>query len=115
MVAAIVAAFAAPLGLSDAFVIANVRFEMLIAAVFFVILFSGFLNPNANLAGTHGPLIPLIPLIVAAGGHPMALGIMIGVLGFILGITKGGSLLAKLTSNGVSLRWINTHPAPPKP
>lgn len=101
MVAAVVAAFATPLGLSDAFVIANVRFEMLIAAVFFVILFSGFLNPNANLAGTHGPLIPLIPLIVVAGGHPMALGIMIGVLGFILGITKGGSLLAKLTSNGV--------------
>ena len=101
MVAAIVAAFAGPLGLSDAFVIENVRFEMLIAAVLFVILISGFLNPVANLAGTHGPLIPLIPLIVAAGGHPMALGILIGVLGFILGITKGGSLLAKLTSNGV--------------
>jgi len=101
MVAAIVAAFAGPLGLSEAFVIENVRFEMLIAAVLFVILVSGFLNPVANLAGTHGPLIPLIPLIVAAGGHPMALGIMIGVLGFLLGITKGGSLLAKLTSNGV--------------
>jgi hypothetical protein len=101
MVAAVVAAFAGPLGLSDAFVIENVRFEMLIAAVLFVILVSGFLNPVANLAGTHGPLIPLIPLIVAAGGHPMALGIMIGVLGFLLGITKGGSLLAKLTSNGV--------------
>lgn len=101
MVAAVVAAFAGPLGLSDAFVISNVRFEMLIAALLFVILFSGFLNPTANLAGTHGPLIPLIPLIVAAGGHPMALGIMLGVLGFILGITKGGSLLAKLTSNGV--------------
>lgn len=101
MVAAIVAAFAAPLGLSNEFVIENVRFEMLIAAILFVVLVSGFLNPTSNLAGTHGPLIPLIPLIVASGGHPMALGIMIGVLGFILGITKGGSLLAKLTSNGV--------------
>ncbi|MET3999715.1 DUF3360 family protein [Marinobacterium sp. MBR-109] len=101
MVAAIVAAFAAPLGLSSEFVIENVRFEMLIAAVLFVVLISGFLNPTSNLAGTHGPLIPLIPLIVASGGHPMALGIMVGVLGFILGITKGGSLLAKLTSNGV--------------
>lgn len=101
MVAAVVAAFAGPLGLSADFVIENARFEMLIAAVLFVILFSGFLNPTANLAGTHGPLIPLIPLIVAAGGHPMALGILIGVFGFILGITKGGSLLAKLTSNGV--------------
>ncbi|KAA0874298.1 DUF3360 family protein [Nitrincola tapanii] len=101
MVAAIVAAFAAPLGLSNDFVVENVRFEMLIAAVLFVILVSGFINPTSNLAGTHGPLIPLIPLIVASGGHPMALGIMIGVLGFLLGILKGGSLLARLTSNGV--------------
>ncbi|MBP0048260.1 DUF3360 family protein [Marinobacterium sp. AK62] len=101
MVAAIVAAFASQLGLSNDFVIENVRFELLIAAVLFVVLVSGFLNPTANLAGTHGPLIPLIPLIVASGGHPMALGLMIGALGFILGVTKGGSLLARLTSNGV--------------
>lgn len=101
MVAAVVAAFAAPLGLSNEFVIENARFEMLIAALLFVVLFSGILNPSANLAGTHGPLIPLIPLIVASGGHPMALGIMVGVLGFLLGIAKGGSLLARLTSDGV--------------
>lgn len=101
MVAAIVAAFAGPLGLSDAFVIENARFEMLIAALLFVVLFSGFLIPTANLAGTHGPLIPLIPLIVASGGHPMALGIMVGVLGFTLGVFRGGSLLARLTSDGV--------------
>ncbi|ASJ72028.1 DUF3360 family protein [Granulosicoccus antarcticus] len=102
MVAAIVGAFAGQLGLSDAFVIENVRYEMLIAAVLFVILVSGFFNPKSNLAGTHGPLIPLVPLIVAAGGHPMALGLMIGLLGFLLGIFKGGSLLARLTSNGVA-------------
>lgn len=101
MVAAVVAAFAGPLGLSNAFVIENARYEMLIAAILFVVVFSGFLNPTANLAGTHGPLIPLIPLIVASGGHPMALGIMVGVLGFVLGVFKGGSLLARLTSDGV--------------
>lgn len=101
MVAAIVAAFAGPLGLSNAFVIENARYEMLIAALLFVVLFSGFLIPTANLAGTHGPLIPLVPIIVASGGHPMALGIMIGMLGFILGVFKGGSLLARLTSDGV--------------
>lgn len=101
MVAAIVAAFAGPLGLSNAFVIENARYEMLIAALLFVVLFSGFLIPTANLAGTHGPLIPLVPIIVASGGHPMALGIMIGILGFILGVFKGGSLLARLTSDGV--------------
>ncbi|MEG4316252.1 MULTISPECIES: DUF3360 family protein [unclassified Pseudomonas] len=101
MVAAVVAAFAGPLGLSNEFVIENVRFEMLIAAILFVVLFSGFLNPTANLAGTHGPLIPLIPLIVASGGHPMALGLMVGLLGFALGVARGGSLLARLTSDGV--------------
>mgnify|MGYP001221651588 CR=1 FL=1 len=101
MVAAVAGAFAIPLGLDNAFVIENARFEMLIAAVLFVILINGFFNPTANLAGTHGPLIPLIPLIVAAGGHPMAFGIMVGVLGFMLGVSKGGSLLAKLTSKGV--------------
>ena len=101
MTTAIVATFAAGYGLSPEFVVENVRFEMLIAAVLFVILFSGFLNPRANLAGCHGPLIPIIPLIVLAGGHPLALGIMIGVFGLILGLTKGGSTLVKLTGDGV--------------
>lgn len=101
MVAAVVAAFAGPLGLGNDFVVENVRFEMLIAALLFVILFSGLLNPNANLAGTHGPMIPLIPLIVASGGHPMALGIMVGLFGLLLSITKGGTKLMALTSEGV--------------
>lgn len=100
MVAAVAGAFAAPLGLTPEFVIENARYELLIVTLF-ILLFSGFLNPLANLAGTHGPLIPLIPLIVAAGGHPMAFGIMVGVLGLLLGLSKGGSLMAKLTSNGV--------------
>ena len=76
------------------------RYELLIVA-FFVILFSGFLLPTANLAGTHGPLIPLIPIVVAAGGHPMAFGLLIGAFGLLLAISKGGSLLANLTSKGV--------------
>ena len=97
MVGAIAATFAGPLGLSDAFVLENVRYELLIVA-FFVILFSGFLLPTANLAGTHGPLIPLIPIVVAAGGHPMAFGLLIGAFGLLLAISKGGSLLANLTS-----------------
>lgn len=100
MVGAIAATFAAPLGLSDGFVLENVRYELLIVSVF-IILFSGFLLPTANLAGTHGPLIPLIPIVVAAGGHPMALGLLIGAFGLILAISKGGSRLANLTSKGV--------------
>ncbi|QEY23274.1 DUF3360 family protein [Neisseria animalis] len=100
MVGAVAAAFAGPLGLSSDFILENVRYELLIAAVF-ILLLSGFFLPSANLPGTHGPLIPLIPLVVAAGGHPLAFGLLIGIFGFLLGITKGGSLMAKLTSNGV--------------
>ncbi|MDO9153797.1 MAG: DUF3360 family protein [Paludibacter sp.] len=100
MTAAIVAAFASGFGLSDGFVTENVRFEMIIGALF-VILFSGFLLPTSNLAGCHGPMIPLIPLIVVAGGHPLAMGLMVGVLGLMLGMAKGGSRLLEMTGPGV--------------
>ncbi|WP_414830850.1 DUF3360 family protein [Alteromonas sp. H39] len=100
MVGAIAATFAGQLNLGDAFVLENVRYELIIVALF-ILLFSGFILPTANLAGTHGPLIPLIPIVVAAGGHPMALGLLIGIFGLLLAISKGGSLLAKLTSKGV--------------
>ena len=97
MVGAIAATFAASLGLDESFILESVRYELLIVSLF-IILFSGFLLPTANLAGTHGPLIPIV---VAAGGHPMALGLLIGIFGFILAITKGGSMLENLTSKGV--------------
>ncbi|MDO4907829.1 DUF3360 family protein [Neisseria sp.] len=100
MVGAVAAAFAGPLGLPESFVLENVRYELLIVSLF-ILLLSGFFLPSANLPGTHGPLIPLIPLVVAAGGHPLAFGLLIGIFGFLLGITKGGSLMARLTSNGV--------------
>lgn len=101
MVTAMVAAFAVQFGLTPEFVAENVRYELLIAGGLFVILFSAILNPTANLAGTHGPMIPLIPIIALAGGHPLALGILIGVFGILLSITKGGSKLMNLTSIGV--------------
>lgn len=100
MVGAVAAAFAGPLGLPADFVLENVRYELLIAAAFILVL-SGFILPTANLPGTHGPLIPLIPIVVAAGGHPLAFGISIAVLGLLMALFKGGSLMAKLTSNGV--------------
>ncbi|TWO32996.1 DUF3360 family protein [Seonamhaeicola sediminis] len=101
MVTAMVAAFAVQFGLSPEFVAENVRYELLIAGGIFVLIFSAILNPRANLAGTHGPMIPLIPIIAAAGGHPLALGILIGVFGLFLSITKGGSKLMELTGVGV--------------
>ena len=100
MVAAMVAAFAIEFNLfggdatlRNAFIAENVRWELLIAGGIFVILFSGILNPNSNLAGTHGPMIPLIAMIAAAGGHPLALGVMVGLFGMVLALTKGGSKL----------------------
>lgn len=101
MVTAMVAAFASQFGLSHDFIAENVRYELLIAGGLFVILFSAILNPTANLAGTHGPMIPLIPIIALAGGHPLALGILIGVFGILLSISKGGSKLMALTGVGV--------------
>ncbi|CAG37246.1 conserved hypothetical membrane protein [Desulfotalea psychrophila LSv54] len=100
MVTAMVAVFATEYGLDAAFVAENVRWELLIGALF-VILFSALLMPNANLAGTHGPMIPLIPLIAAAGGHPLSLGLMVAFFGLILAFTKGGSKLMTLTGVGV--------------
>jgi len=101
MTTAVVSAFAVGYGLSPEFVVHNVRFELLIAALLFVIPISGFFNPNSNLPGVHGPMIPLIGLIVLAGGHPLALGIMVGVFGLILGLAKGGSRLINLTGGSI--------------
>ncbi|MFY0713125.1 DUF3360 family protein [Seonamhaeicola sp. NFXS20] len=88
--------------LGKEFAIEVSRVEMIIPAFLFVILASGFINPRANLAGNHGPMIPLIASIALAGAHPLALAILIGVLGLLLSIFKGGSRLVNLTSKGVA-------------
>ncbi|KPM33169.1 Integral membrane protein [Croceitalea dokdonensis DOKDO 023] len=88
--------------LGKEFAIEVSRVEMLIPALLFVILASGFFNPRANLAGNHGPMIPLIASIALAGAHPLALAILIGVFGLLLSIFKGGSRLVDLTSKGVA-------------
>lgn len=102
MYSAVMSSWAAGFGLDRAFVIENVRVEMLVSAALFCILTSGFLNPRANLAGNHGPMIPLIGMIAAAGAHPLALAILLGIFGIVLSITKGGSRLVKLTGSGVA-------------
>ncbi|WP_298496773.1 DUF3360 family protein [uncultured Algibacter sp.] len=88
--------------LGKEFAIEVSRVEMLIPAFLFVILASGFFNPRANLAGNHGPMIPLIASIALAGAHPLALAILIGVFGLLLSFFKGGSRLVNLTSKGVA-------------
>ncbi len=88
--------------LGKEFAIEVSRVEMIIPALLFVIMASGFFNPRANLAGNHGPMIPLIASIAVAGAHPLALAILIGVFGLLLSLFKGGSRLVDLTSKGVA-------------
>lgn len=102
MCTAVTNAFANAYGLDQAFIIENVRVDMLIVSVLFVIIFSGLINPRANLAGIHGPMMPLIPLMAVSGTHPLALGALIAVFGITLSITKGGSRLVNVTSKGVA-------------
>ncbi len=102
MCTAVTNAFANAYGLDQAFIIENVRVDMLVVSALFVILFSGLFNPKANLPGIHGPMMPLIPLMAVSGTHPLALAALIAVFGLVLSITKGGSRLVKLTSQGVA-------------
>ncbi|CAM2972963.1 DUF3360 domain-containing protein [Vibrio rarus] len=88
--------------LGKEFAIEVARVEMLIPALLFCVLASGFVNPKANLAGNHGPMIPLIGSIALAGAHPLALAILIGIFGLLLSFFKGGSKLVNLTSEGTA-------------
>jgi len=88
--------------LGKEFAIEVARVEMLIPALLFCIIASGFLNPRANLAGNHGPMIPLIGAIALAGAHPLALALLLGIFGLLLSYFKGGSKLVNLTSEGVA-------------
>jgi len=88
--------------LGKEFAIEVSRVEMLIPALLFCVIASGFLNPRANLAGNHGPMIPLIGAIALAGAHPLALALLLGVFGLLLSYFKGGSKLVNLTSEGVA-------------
>ncbi len=90
------------INLGKEFAIEVARVEMLIPALLFCVLASGFINPRANLAGNHGPMIPLIGTIALAGAHPLALAILLGVFGLLLSYFKGGSKLVNLTGEGVA-------------
>ncbi|ELR64778.1 hypothetical protein C942_02184 [Photobacterium marinum] len=90
------------INLGKEFAIEVARVEMLLPALLFCVLASGFINPRANLAGNHGPMIPLIGSIALAGAHPLALAILLGVFGLLLSYFKGGSKLVNLTSEGTA-------------
>ncbi|KYN83894.1 hypothetical protein ATY36_06920 [Vibrio cidicii] len=90
------------INLGKEFAIEVARVEMLFPALFFCVIASGFVNPRANLAGNHGPMIPLIGAIALAGAHPLALALLLGVFGLLLSYFKGGSKLVNLTSEGTA-------------
>ncbi len=102
MCTAVTTAFAGAYGLDKNFIIENVRVDMIAVCLLFVILLSGFFNPRANLPGIHGPMMPLIPLMAVSGTHPLALGALMAVFGMVMSVTKGGSRLVKVTSQGVA-------------
>lgn len=96
----VVVAFTTAYGLPDAFAMENIRLEVFWGALFGATLMA-FLHPRTGAAGTHGWMIPLVPAVVAVGGHPLALGIVIGLIGLVLSFLRGGALLQALTPNGV--------------
>ncbi|MGI2260356.1 DUF3360 family protein [Shewanella sp. GXUN23E] len=102
MYSAVMSSYASAFGLDADFIIENVRVEMWVSALLFCIFVSGFMNPRANLAGNHGPMIPMIGMIALSGGHPLALAILIFIFGLALSLVKGGSRLVNLTSEGVA-------------
>ena len=49
----------------------------LVFAGFLTIIFCAILNPYAGPQGTLAPLIPMVPIMAAAGVHPLAFGILV--------------------------------------
>ncbi|NCA98047.1 MAG: DUF3360 family protein [Clostridia bacterium] len=101
---ALVAAFAVAwkdgLGIeSPDFVTENVRLELFIASIL-AILFSAIFHPRLGPPGTLAPLIPLVPAMAAAGVHPLAFGLLLGVAGIALAASGSFSRIMTLTGPG---------------
>ena len=83
LVAAFAMAWATGFGIRDPrFITENVRLEIILGSIF-TLLFCAVLNPTAGPPGTLAPLIPLIPMMVSAGVHPLPFAILISVMGFV--------------------------------
>lgn len=102
LVAAFAMAWATGLGISDpSFVTENVRLEIVVASVF-ALIFSVVLNPSAGPPGTLAPLIPLVPLMVSAGVHPLPFAILISLIGFIF--ARNGYFHEIVNINGIGTK-----------
>lgn len=100
LVAAFAAAWADALGLTwPDFVAENVRLDMIIGSLI-LLLFCACLLPRSAPPGTLTPLIPMVPLMAAAGVHPLSLSLLIGILGLILSAGRVFPRLVKLNTPG---------------
>jgi len=99
-VAAFATGWASALGIHDADMIADsVRLELMIASVV-ALLLCALLNPYAAPAGTLAPLIPLIPVMAAAGVHPLPFAILVSLFGFVFAKTGIFNMLIRLNGPG---------------
>ncbi|MCK9251721.1 MAG: DUF3360 domain-containing protein [Clostridiales bacterium] len=81
------------------FVAENIRLEMVVASLILLIS-SACLLPRAAPPGTLTPLIPMVPLMAAAGVHPLTLGLAIGLLGLLLAVTRTLPRIVALNTAG---------------
>lgn len=99
------------------FIIENVRIEIFIGSI--LALIATILYLDAAPAGTLAPLVVLIPGMCSFGVHPLILGILVGIIGFIvikMGIFRwlvdlaGSTCKASITLTfGLSGIWMATN------
>ncbi len=102
LVAAFAMAWASGLKITDpTFVTENVRLEIIIACIF-TLVFSAFLNPAVAPPGTLAPLIPIIPIMISAGIHPLPFSILISLTGFVF--ARKGYFQQIISLNGLGTK-----------
>ena len=100
LVAAFAMAWSVGLGIRDpTFVVENVRLELVVGGSL-TLLFSAFLNPTVSPPGTFALLIPLIPLMISAGVHPLPFAILVSVAGIGFSGSNIFSKFIKLNGTG---------------
>lgn len=100
LVAAFAVSWSTGLSISNpAFVPENVRLELVFAGIM-TIIFCAVLNPCAGPPGTLAPLIPMVPIMASAGVHPLAFGILVGIIGIILSISRTFSKVVNINGTG---------------
>ena len=100
LVAAFAMAWSVGLGIRDpTFVVENVRLELVVGGSL-TLLFSAFLNPTVSPPGTFALLIPLIPLMISAGVHPLPFAILVSLAGIGFSGSNIFSKFIKLNGTG---------------